>query len=86
MRQQMRIYIHKSDAIGGLRAFAGDPEGSKLPDQFRPWHAIGVIRPDKDPPHNLPRDEIEKAIDLHGFQLWRMKSKPQQKPQEEPEE
>jgi len=71
----MRIFIHKSDAVDGLRAFSGDPEGSKLPSQFRPWHAIGVIRPDKDPPHKLPRDEIEKAIDTQGFQLWRMKAK-----------
>jgi hypothetical protein len=69
----MRIYIFKSDASSELRAFAEDVTGSKLPDQFRPWHAIGVVRPDKAPPHNLPRDEIEKAIDARGFQLWRLK-------------
>ena len=49
----MRIFMFKSEATGELRAFAGDSAGSKLPQQLGPWHAIGVIRPDKDPPHNL---------------------------------
>jgi hypothetical protein len=71
----MRIYIFRSDAKSELRAFAGDVAGSKLPDRFRPWHVVGVVGPDKDPPHNLPRDEIERAIDTCGFQLWRMKPK-----------
>jgi hypothetical protein len=70
----MKIYIFKSGANSELRAFAGDLNGFKLPDQFRPWHAIGVIAADRAPPHKLPRAEIERAIDLHGFQLWRMKS------------
>ena len=69
----MRIYIFESEASEGLRAFASDLTGAKLPDQFRPWHAIGVVGPDKDPPHKLPRGEIETAIGLHGFQLWRLK-------------
>lgn len=71
----MRIYIFKSEANDSLRAFAGDPGGSKLPTQFRPWHAVGVIGPDKDPPHKLSRADIERAIDGAGFQLWRMKAK-----------
>lgn len=75
MTQRTRIYIYKSETNNGLRAFAGDPTGSKLPDQFRPWHAIGVIRADKEPPHNLSREAIEKAIETHGFQLWRVKRK-----------
>ena len=72
-KEGMRIYIFKSDAISGLRAFAGDLPGSRLPDQFRPWHAIGAVGPDKDPPHKLSRQHIERAIDAEGFQLWRMK-------------
>jgi len=48
----MKIYI-KSEAKGELRAFAGDAAGSRLPDQFRPWHAVGVIGLNKAPPHNL---------------------------------
>ena len=75
MTQHKRIYIHKSDAIDGLRAFAADSAGTKLPSQFRPWHAVGVIGPEKDPPHKLSRAEIERAIDANGFQLWRMKTK-----------
>lgn len=75
MRQEMRIYIFKSEVKSELRAFAGDAAGSKLPNQFRPWHVVGVVRPDQDPPHNLSRDEIERAIDTCGFQLWRMKPK-----------
>jgi hypothetical protein len=71
----MRIYIFKSDAGTGLSAFAGDPEGSKLPNQFRPWHAVGVIRAENAPPHNLSRDAIEKAINSDGYQLWRVKAK-----------
>ena len=71
----MRLYVFKSDAGAGLRAFAGDPAGSKLPDQFRPWHAVGVVRDEKAPPHNLSRDTIEKAINSEGYQLWRVKTK-----------
>jgi hypothetical protein len=70
----MRIYMFKSDANSALRAFAGDSAGSKLPQQHGPWHAIGVIRDDRDPPHRFSRSAIEKAIDETGFQLWRMKA------------
>src|SRR5215468_211019 len=51
----MRIYIFKSDANKELRAFAGDSTGSKLPSHFRPWHAVGVISPERAPPHNFAR-------------------------------
>ena len=70
----MRIFIFKSEAKSELRAFAGDSAGSKLPQRHGPWHAVGVIRPDKDPPHKFSRATIEKAIESEGFQLWRMKS------------
>lgn len=73
MSQGMRIYIFKSDAKTGLRAFAGDLAGTKLPDQLGPWSAVGVIAPEKDPPHKLPRAQIEQALDDQGFQLWRIK-------------
>jgi len=71
----MRIYVFKSDANRDLRAFAGDPGGDKLPAHFRPWHAVGVITPERAPPHNFGRATIEKAINEKGFQLWRMKPK-----------
>jgi hypothetical protein len=73
----MRIYIFKSETRNGLRAFAADLVGARLPEQFRPWHAIGVIGPNNDPPYKLPRVDIEKAIDADGYQLWRMKPKPE---------
>ncbi len=69
----MRIFIFKSDTSPNLRAFSDDQDGDKLPAQFRPWHAVGVIRPDSVPPHNLNRDRIEASITSDGFQLWRMK-------------
>jgi hypothetical protein len=71
----MRIYIFRSEAKRELRAFAGDAAGSKLPDRFRPWRAVGVVGSEKEPPHNLPREQIEAAIESQGFQLWRMKPK-----------
>ena len=69
----MRIYIFKSQKNDTLRAFSGDPGGQELPKQFAPWHAIGVVRPDKDPPYKLDRTRIEEAISNGGFQLFRLK-------------
>lgn len=71
----MRIFIFKSDTRPDLRAFGGDLDGSRLPKQFSPWHAIGAVAPDRDPPHRLSRDVIEAAIKAQGFQLWRMSKK-----------
>jgi hypothetical protein len=73
--QGMRIFIFKSDASPDLRAFGGYLAGSRLPSQFRPWHAIGAVAPDREPPHNLSRSAIEAAINDCGFQLWRMTKK-----------
>jgi hypothetical protein len=70
----MRIFIFKSQAQPTLRAFTDDPGGRQLPSQFAPWHAVGVVRPENPPPHNLKRDVIETAIGAQGFQLWRMKT------------
>ncbi len=47
--------------------------GSRLPNQFGPWQAVGVVRPDKDPPYNVSRHKTQKAIKVDGFQLWRLK-------------
>lgn len=69
----MRLFIFKSESSGGLRAFAGDSDIRLLPSQHGPWHAVGVVREDANPPHNLKRDVIEKAIGTHGFQLFRLK-------------
>ena len=71
----MRIFIFKSEAKPDLRAFGGDLIGSQLPKQFSPWHAVGAVAPDRDPPYNLSRDAIETAIKDQGFQLWRFSKK-----------
>ncbi len=71
----MRIYIFKSETRKELRAFAGDLIGSKLPQNHGPWTVTGVVGPDKAPPHNFSRDAIEEAIDVEGFQLWRLGKK-----------
>jgi hypothetical protein len=70
----MQFYIFKSETNRGLRAFSDDRGGQKLPPQFRPWHAIGVVRPDAAPPHKFKRDIIESAIASAGYQLWRLKT------------
>jgi len=71
----MHIFIFKSETRSELRAFANDPGGRRLPQQHGPWTAIGVIRPEVDPPHKFSRVSIERAIDADGFQLWRLKTK-----------
>ena len=63
----MRLYVFKLDANRELRAFAGDMAGSKLPENFRPWHAVGAVALGAAPPHGLPREGIEKAIELQEF-------------------
>lgn len=69
----MRIYIFTSEENEDLSAFAGDADGSKLPEQFAPWRADGVIEASAKPPHNFSRIKIESAVRLKGYQLWRMK-------------
>ena len=69
----MRLFIFKSELSGGLRAFAGDSDTRVLPRHHGPWHAVGVVREDAEPPHNLKRDAIEQAIARQGFQLFRLK-------------
>jgi hypothetical protein len=71
----MNIYIFKSEKKSELRAFAGDAQGSKLPGQFRPWHAVGVVSDGKALPYKVSRATIEDAIEAQGFQLWRFKPK-----------
>jgi hypothetical protein len=70
----MRIFIFKTDEHG-FHAFAGDAEGSQLPEQFAPWVADGVVEEGRKLPHNINRYTIESAVKLQGFQLWRVKKK-----------
>jgi hypothetical protein len=71
----MRLFIFESNVKTGLRAFVGDVAGRNLPDQFSPWRQIGAAASGNAPPYNISRDTIEKAINAHGFQLWRVKPK-----------
>lgn len=71
----MRLFMFKSNTRDELHAFAGDSGGQRLPTKFGPWRAVGVVRPDKEPPHNFSRDTIEQAITSEGFQLFRIKQK-----------
>lgn len=68
----MRLFMFRADEHG-LNAFAGDAEGSRLPDQFAPWVADGVVEETRALPHGINRVTIESAVKLNGFQLWRMK-------------
>jgi hypothetical protein len=69
----MRLFMFKSEGNRGLRAFAGDPAGEKLPSRHGPWTAVGVVREDKEPPFHMKRESIEKGISDEGFQFYRMK-------------
>jgi hypothetical protein len=71
----MRFYIFKSETRNELRAFAGDSVGSKLPKSHGPWTVTGVVAAESAPPHSLSREVIEQAIDVDGFQLWRLRKK-----------
>ena len=69
----MNIFIFRSESNRELRAFSNDKGGLNLPAKFRPWHAVGVVKPDATPPNNLSRDVIEKSIADCGFQLYKLK-------------
>ena len=69
----MRLFMFKSESNRELRAFAADPGAAKLPTRHGPWTAVGVVREDKDPPHNMKRELIEKGIADQGFQFYRLK-------------
>ncbi len=71
----MRIFIFKSEAKPDLGAFSGDLAGLQLPNQFKPWRAVGAIAPNREPPYKLSRDVIEAAIKARGFQLFRRSKK-----------
>jgi hypothetical protein len=68
----VRLFIFKSETRKQLLAFAGDPAGSRLPQNHGPWTATGIVGATSAPPHNISRDTIEEAIETNGFQLWRM--------------
>ena len=70
----MRIFTFASRTKPELRAFVGESTGRQLPQQFAPWDATGVVRPEKSPPHGFSRAAIEESINAQGYQLWRTKA------------
>jgi hypothetical protein len=70
----MKLFMFKSESKNGLHAFTAEPTGGQLPSPYQPWTAVGVVKPDSDPPHGLSRQAIELSIQEHGFQLWRVNS------------
>lgn len=70
----MRLFMFKADEHG-FNAFAGDKDGSKLPEQFAPWVMDGVVEEGRRLPHDIARQTVESAVKLNGFQLWRIKKK-----------
>ena len=67
----MRLFMFKSESNRELYAFSADPGGRQLPQRHGPWTAVGVVREDKEPPHKMSREAIEKSIADHGFQLYK---------------
>jgi hypothetical protein len=77
----MRLFIVKSQS-SSLSAFAADSDARALPAHHRPWHAVGLFRPEEDPPYdferpaiNLERPAIEQAIAASGYRLLCPKKK-----------
>ena len=62
MVSQLRIFIFKSEAKPDLRAFGSDLAVA----------CCGRRRTNQQPPYNLPRDVIERAIKDQGFQPFRL--------------
>jgi hypothetical protein len=71
----MRLFMFKSESNSQLRAFTADAGGAQLPSKFGPWYAVGVVRAEKAPPHNLDRAIIEQNVADHGYQLYRIRPK-----------
>ena len=71
----MRLYIFTSEP-SDLSAFCADVKGSRLPQQFAPWKPAGFVESGAQPPYNFSRFKIEGALKLVGFQLWRVKTRP----------
>lgn len=67
------VFKFTSSLKPALFAFAGDRPGSSLPKKYGPWIADGIIRATEAMPHRLDRETVERAIEAHGYQLWRMK-------------
>lgn len=68
------LFVFRSGESSNLFGFVRDREGEHLPDRFKPWKRIGVIRPTRAWPLGVSRDKVDAGIDAYGFQLWRKKA------------
>ena len=68
----MRVFTFKSQTRQNLCAFAGDMDGSRLPEKFGPWRLINTAPRGGSLPYDVPRPAIERAIMREGFQMFRM--------------
>jgi len=65
------IHTFTSTNGSGLGAFAGDADGSRLPERHGPWKHTSSVAAGRKLPHGLDRATVEAAIETQGFQLWR---------------
>ncbi len=69
----MRIFIFKSQTRQDIGAFAGDRDGTRLPERLGPWRLVTIVPHGLALPHRLARPGVERAIISEGFQLYRFK-------------
>lgn len=74
MSQPVNLFYYSSGKTKGLYCFSSRANGAGLPEQFSPWSALGVLRPDQKPPHGISRQLLEEGVHRNGYQLLRKKS------------
>lgn len=73
MNEPSNLFYYSSGKTKGLYCFTGHADGGGLPEQFSPWAALGVLRPDQRPPHGISRSLLEAGVRKNGYQLLRSK-------------
>lgn len=68
-----KLFLYASQKSKGVYGYAPNSDGAGLPGSLSPWQAVGVLRPDQEPPHGMSRKSIETGIRANGYQLWRKK-------------
>ena len=71
----MRVFEFRSQTRQSLGAFAGDADGSLLPEKFGPWRLIWTAPRNAALPYEVARPAVQRAIAERGYQLYRLKVK-----------